>query len=241
MDESSIDGTQLRYARLAGFMYLVNYATAIVGTLIPLRIRGPGDFAERAERIVASEHLYRIALTTFTISWVIIVILAFSLYVALEPVNKRLAQLALLFEIGQAVVGGVTVIFSYAVLQLYTVTPRSGAFQDDQLQGLTAVLWSAAGSGFHISMTFLSLGSTIFFYLFYKSRYVPRPLAAWGMIASVVLLIVSLGALTFPEYARTLQYGWGVMGIAEVTTGFWLMIRGIRLQKAKQRMSGYHQ
>ncbi len=42
------------------------------------------------------------------------------------------------------------------------------------------------------------------------------------------MLIVSLGALTFPEYARTFQYGWAPMGIAEITTGFWLMIRGIR-------------
>jgi hypothetical protein len=41
-------------------------------------------------------------------------------------------------------------------------------------------------------------------------------------------LFVSLAMLLFPEHARTLQYGWGPMGIAELATAFWLMIVGIR-------------
>ena len=228
MDDTSPDRTQRFYARLAGFMYLFNYITSVFGALIPGRIRGSGAFAEQARRTIASEVLYRSALTSMAIGWVLIVFLAFSLYVTLKPVNRRLAQLALFLELSQASVGAVTVIFSFVVMGLYTSFQPTGSLQIDQLHSLARVVESASLSGFNISMTFLGLGSAIFFYLFYKSRYVPRLLAGWGVFASVVMLIVSLAMLMFPDNVRTLQYGWGPMGIAEIGTALWLTIVGIR-------------
>jgi Domain of unknown function (DUF4386) len=229
MHDTPIDSTQRFYARLAGFMYLLNYATSVFGSLTPDRIRGSGDFTEQARRVAASEFLYRTALTSMAIGWVLIVFLAFSLYVTLKPVNKRLAQLALLLELCQAAVGAVTVIFSFMLLGLYT-TP-SGSFQNDQLHALVRI-FSANFSGFNISMMFLGIGSAIFFYLFYKSRYIPRLLAAWGAFASVLMVLVSVAMILFPENARTLQMGWGPLGIAEIGTALWLTIVGIRQPRA---------
>jgi hypothetical protein len=229
MHDTPIDSTQRFYARLAGFMYLLNYATSVFGSLTPERITGSGDFAEKARRVVASEFLYRTALTSMAIGWVLIVFLAFFLYVTLKPVNKRLAQLALCLELGQASVGAVTVIFSFVLLGLYTAPP--GSFQNDQLQLLAHVV-SANFSGFNISMIFLAVGSAIFFYLFYKSRYIPRLLAGWGVFASVVMFVVSVAMFLFPENMRTLQLGWGPLGIAEIGTALWLTMVGIREPRA---------
>jgi Domain of unknown function (DUF4386) len=228
VNDTAIGGAQRAYARLAGFMYFANYVTAVFGTFMPARIRGSGDFSEQAQRILASEHVYRTALTSMAVSWILIVFLAFALYVTLAPVNKRVAQLALFLELGQACVGAVTVIFTFATLELYMLSQAAGPFQSEQLQALISAIADASGSGFQIAMTFLGVGSTLFFYLFYKSRYLPRPLAGLGVFGSVVMVMVSLATLVFPEYSRTLQYGWAPIGIAEVTTSFWLMIRGIR-------------
>ena len=232
MQDSPIDSTQRLYARLAGYMYLINYATSVFGAVMPDVIRGSGDFAEKSQRVQASELLYRSALTSMAIGWVLIVFLAFSLYVTLKPVNKRLAQLALFLELGQASVGAVTVIFSFAVLGFYT---GAGSVQGDQLELLARVVQGASGSGFNISMVFLAVGSTIFFYLFYKSRYIPRPLAAWGVFSSIVMLFVSLAMILFPEHIRTLQYGWGPMGITEIGTALWLVVVGIRAPSTPAR------
>jgi Domain of unknown function (DUF4386) len=224
-----LEPAQRTAARVAGFAYLFNYVTSVFAVLTLSRITGSGDFAEKARRVLASEHLYRTALASMAIGWIIIVILAFALYVTLEPVNKRLAQLALFFELGQSFVGAVTVVVSFAALRLYTLAQASGPFQNEQLQALVSVTRNASeNSGFNIAMIFLGLGSTLFFYLFYKSRYIPRALAAFGVFASVVMAMVSLAILIFPEYAGTIQYGWGPMGITEITTAFWLMIVGIR-------------
>lgn len=232
MHDSPIDSTQRFYARLAGFMYLINYATSVFGAVMPDVIKGSGDFAERAQRVHASALLYRSALTSMAIGWVLIVFLAFSLYITLKPVNKRLAQLALFLELGQASVGAVTVIFSFVVLGLYTA---AGPVQGDQLELLARVVDSASGSGFNISMVFLGVGSTIFFYLFYKSRYIPKLLALWGVFSSIVMLFVSLAMILFPEHIRTLQYGWGPMGITEIGTALWLVIVGIRAPSTPAR------
>jgi hypothetical protein len=231
MHDTPIDSTQRYYARLAGVMYLLNYAMSVFGSLTPDSIMGSGDFAEKARRVVASEFLYRTALTSMAIGWALIIFLAFSLYITLKPVNRRLSQLALLLEIGQASVGAVTVIFSFVTLGLYTAQP-TGTFQSSQLQSLARLVESANLTGFNISMTFLAVGSTIFFYLFYKSRYIPRALAAWGVFASVVMLVVSVAMILFPANIPALQYGWGPMGIAEVGTALWLTIVGIRQPRA---------
>jgi hypothetical protein len=209
-------------------MFLFNYAFSVFGTLTPAKIKGAGDFAERAQRALASEHLYRAALTSLTIGWVSIVVLAFALYVTLEPVNKRLAQLALLFRLGEAFILGATVIWSFATLRLYTSAPGVATFQNEQLQALVSVTGSATDSGFYIAWSFLAPGSILFFYLFYKSGYIPRALAALGVFAFVLMLLGNFVALIFPEHIRLVQIGWIPTGIAEIATAFWLAIVGIK-------------
>jgi hypothetical protein len=227
MQETVPDKTQLKYARLAGFMYFFNYLTSIFGVMVPLSIAGTGDFALKTQRVLAAETLYRTALVSMAIGWLLIVFLAYSLYVTLKSVNKRMAQLALSMELGQAVTGAVTVIFSFATLWLYTVAPAKATFQLNQLQTLVSLTQDAVGNGFQISMMFLSVGSTIFFYLFYKSGLFPRALAAFAVIASIWLFGVSVAVLIFPAFERMLMIAWAPMGIVEVSTALWLMIRGI--------------
>jgi hypothetical protein len=45
------------------------------------------------------------------------------------------------------------------------------------------------------------------------------------------------GSLIFPEHAATLQYGWAPMAIAEVTTGFWLMLFAVKTQAPNDQQS----
>jgi len=225
---AAVEPAQRTAAKAAGFLFLFNYAACVFGQLTPSMIKGSGDFAERAQRALASEHLYRSALVGMTIAWASIVLLSFALFVALEPVNRRLAQLALFFRLGEAFVGAVTVIVSFAVLRLYAAAGGVGPFQNEQVHELAKVAASVYDSGFLIAMMLLSPGSFLFFYLFYKSRYIPRALALLGVFGTVLFTLVNVGLLVFPEYAGTLQYGWGPMGVAEIATALWLLIGGIR-------------
>ena len=65
---------------------------------------------------------------------------------------------------------------------------------------------SARGLGFYIGFVFLGFGSTIFAYLLFKSRYIPRVLAAWGIFSSSLLAIGSLAVILFHGSRITLRW-----------------------------------
>ena len=79
-----------------------------------------------------------------------------------------------------------------------------------------------------IAFVFLGLGSTVFSYLWFKSRYIPRALAAWGIFSSLVLAIVSLAIMVFPGLAAVGLAYMMPMGIYEVGLGLWLLFKGLR-------------
>lgn len=232
MNARPIHSTQRIYARVAGFMFLFVLAAYLFALLTQSSIRGSGNLPDMSRRILAAEHLYRIALSSEAIAAFSTVILAFALYVTLEPVEKRLAQIALFCRLGEAVIFGVTSMLSFAALRLYAAAQASGPAQNGQLDTLVSLIQGAGESGVNIGAMFFAPASFLFFYLFYRSRYIPRSMAAFGVFASIIVLPVALGSLIFPEYAETVFYGWIPLIIAEIITGFWLMVVGIRPPQA---------
>lgn len=63
-------------------------------------------------------------------------------------------------------------------------TTRS-TFEADQLQGMIRLRLGAGFDAYYVGLLFWGLASTVCGYLWYKSNYIPRALAAWGVISSV--------------------------------------------------------
>src|SRR6266581_1974527 len=180
MEDSSTERTQRIYARVAGFLFLWLIITGLTGTLIISNIVGSGTFAETAKRIVASEHLYRVALSSELIETLGALLLAFALYVTLKPVDRLLAQFAMYWRLGESFIGGVGMIFGFARLGLYTS-------ETEQAQALVELTRNAGVAAYNIGAIFFSIGSILFYYLFFKSAYIPRILSASGVFASVIV------------------------------------------------------
>jgi hypothetical protein len=212
------------YARLAGFLFLWLIATLLTGSIVISRILGAGPFAEIAKRAAASERLYRLALSAELIESFSVVLLAFALYVTLKPVDAMLAQFAMYWRFGEAFIGAVSMIFGFVKLHLYTAAQPGGGMDPGHAQALLSAMRQVGFAAYNIGAIFFSFGSLLFFYLFYKSRYIPRPLSAIGVFASALVPVICFGTLIFPEHGGVLQYGWAPMAVAEVVTGFWLML-----------------
>ncbi len=232
IENTSMERTQRIYARVAGFVFLWLIITGLGGTLIISHIVGSGTFAETAKRVVASEHLYRVALALELIETLSAALLAFALYVTLKPVDTLLAQIAMYWRLGESFIGGVGMILGFLKLRLYTSPQSIGTLGADQSQALLGLARDAGFAVYNISAIFFSIGSILFCCLFFKSRYIPRILSAFGVFASVLVTIICFGSLIFPEHAGTLQYGWAPMAIAEVTIGIWLMLFAVKTQGA---------
>src|SRR4030095_14214732 len=69
------------------------------------------------------------------------------------------------------------------------------------LQGLMRLFMGLRGTGLYIGFVFLGTGSAIIAFLLFKSRYVPRVLAGWGIFASPLLALGSLATLLSPWFA----------------------------------------
>jgi len=95
--------------------------------------------------------------------------------------------------------------------------------------------------GFALSAAVSTLGSSIFFYLFLESHYIPRILALWGIFAALWFTAVGFLSLILPQYTAAAPYGFLPILLAELSTGLWLLIVGIKIpprQEAEGPASG---
>jgi NADH:ubiquinone oxidoreductase subunit K len=231
MTGSDTEKSQIRYARLAGVMYLFVDVAYGLGLFITARFVVPGNFAETAHRIMGSELLYRIGLSSGLIGSLCTVFLAMGLYVAVKPIDNNLALLALVFRLVEATLFGVQSIFSFFVLKLYIGADSMNAFGTNQLSVLVTSHSPGDSAGFNIGAIFFGMGSILFFYLFLKSTYIPKVLSALGLFTSMLVPIVCFASLMSPQHAKMMQLGWLPLALAEILVGLWLLFKGVNVRR----------
>ena len=230
MPSSDSHKSQIRYARLAGFMYLLVDAAYLAFVLITNRLRVPGDFTETVHRITGSELLYRIGLSSGLVTSLCIAFLAMGLYVAVKPLDSNLALLALVFRLLEATFVGGQAILGFVGLKLYTSADFLNAFDAKQLSMFVTLHSSADQVVFNSFAIPFGIGSILFFYLLFQSTYIPRFLSGLGLLGSVLVPIICFGSLVWPQHATALQLGWAPIALAEVLVGLWLVFKGVNLR-----------
>ncbi|MEO8585548.1 MAG: DUF4386 domain-containing protein [Acidobacteriota bacterium] len=218
---------QRGYARLAGICFLANYVLQGLGDWVTILARRGEPFAEKARYAAENYVLWRVSLLEVGLAWIVIGVLAFALYAVLEPVNKRLAQLALCLRLGASFVGAASMAFRVAGAQLYRASATEGAFTSGQLQALVSVMTRGGSEGIELAWIFQGAGSVLFFLLFLRSRYLPPALARLGIVASALVIAMSLAMFVYPQYIGSLKL-LGIPGLlGETATALWLLAKGL--------------
>lgn len=118
-------------------------------------------------------------------------------------------------------------LISFIVLLLLNNKGYSTLFELEQVQGLVGLFLNLRTAGLDIVLIFVGLGGTIFCYLFFKSKYVPRILSAWGIFTYLSMLILSFVSILLPNHPVMIEYVlYALGGVFEVIFGFWLLFRG---------------
>jgi hypothetical protein len=229
MTNHSAETSQNLYARIAGLAYLLIIIIALISTgFLDSNLIVPGDEAATATNIMAHDSLFRTSIALILFMYMIVVILSWALYVLLKPINKNLALLALLLRSAEAVLGSVTVLISFFVLGLLNGNGQSTVFESDQLQALVGLFLNVRTAGLDFVLVFVGLGGTVFCYLFYQSKYVPRILAGWGIITYVSMFLLGFISMLFPNHPQMVEIiPYALGGLFELLFGFWLLIKGI--------------
>jgi len=218
------------YARVAGCIYLGAMALGMFSQLFVLgRIIVPGDAAATAHNVVTSEALFRLGIVVDVVTFASDVVIGWAFYQLLKGVDEALALLGALFRVTDAAILAVTTFSALITLRLLSGAEYLQPLDVRELQVLARLFVSARGLGFDVGFVFLGCGSALFAYLLLVARYVPRPLAAWGVFASLTLALGSLAQILSAGFAaRAGMLHMLPMFFYEVPLGLWLLLRGVR-------------
>lgn len=231
MGPVTIEPSQRTAARIVGLAYLLALPPGVFAELFVLgRLIVHDDAAQTARNILAHERLFRLGIASNLGVFALDVVLITALYVTLRPVHRGLALLALLWRLIETMTLVSTTFNDFTVLRVLGGAAYLRAFGTEPLQALARLAISAHGATYNVGLFFAGLGSSVFCWLWFKSAYMPRLLAAWGVFASALMGACALTFIVFPEVANVVTIGYfgGPIFAFELTAGAWLLFRGIR-------------
>jgi Domain of unknown function (DUF4386) len=225
------DSIERRWARVVGFSYIFALAPAVFAEFyVSGRLMVSDNAIVTAQNIITHERLFRLGIASNLLVIATDVLLVTALYVVLERVNRRLALLATFFRLIETTILIVAVLNDFYVLRLLTGASSVTTVNSDQLAALARVSMGAHNSAYGVALLLFGFGSPVFCYLWLKSGYIPKPLAVWGLLASVWIGICSFIFIVFPELTKVITIGYygGPIFLFELTIGLWLLIKGLR-------------
>jgi hypothetical protein len=229
-------------AAIAGAAYLITSATAFWNLYVATTLTVRGDFARTAANIAANAQQFRVVILFELVSVFGCVVLNVALYELLAPVHRSLARLAAFWRLAESGVYGAITVHAVVVLSLLTADYAT-AFPPSQLHALVRAFRTAQSSGFSIAMIFLSLGSTVYVYLLFKSRYVPRAVSLLGLVMGPLGAAFFLCRIVQPVWVEAVAGVFRALPAAalavvamimspfvlfEVILGSWLLVKGVR-------------
>jgi hypothetical protein len=236
MTNQTSDSSLNKIARIAGSTFLI----VVIGytlswTFVYAKLIVAGNAAATANNIMANESLFRIGIMSDLMIAISTLILAWALYIMLKPINKNLALLALYLRLVEAILAVITVSFSFITLQILSGEANSTVIKPEQLQFIVGLFLNLHASSSTIPMVFTGTGSIIFFYLLFKSKYVPGILAGFGIFSYLSLLIYILVKILVAQPTSGMSnielicYLPSVL--FELIIGFWLLLKGVKVQQ----------
>src|SRR5207244_4545605 len=181
---SMIDNSQRKAARVAGFTYLFGLGAVVFANFgVHERLIVAGNAAQTARNIIAHERLFRLGIALDLIYCAGLLLLLTALYVILRPINRNLALLAASWSLVYALMLIFMTLNLFDVLRLLSGADYLRAFETERLQALARLSLRARFDEYYFGLLFYGMGSAVWSYLWFKSKYIPGALAAFGVIS----------------------------------------------------------
>jgi len=225
----SIDQSQRNAAKAVGIFYLVTNALAMFsefhvrGTLIDY-----SNVARTMANITAHERLFRLGLASELLTFACDLIIIVGLYVVLKPINRTIALLGFACRLVETAVVAIMTLTTFDVLRLLSDADYLRALEPSRLQAMVGLALSGHDAGYNVAFLFFGVGSTAFACLWFQSRYIPKALALWGVIGSILTGASTFAYALSPHLATVVEPACFIpIGTFELILGFWLVLRGL--------------
>jgi len=154
------------------------------------------------------------------------------LYPIYKKYNEALALGAVVFRGALEAVCYIAIVICWlSLLLLSQEFVKAGAPDDSYFQTMGTLLLGGAYWSEHILAIVFSIGALMIYYLFYKSRLVPRWLSGWGFVGGLLYLAAPLINLFNPQHPPlSVESGVGMLmiplAIQEMVFAIWLIVKG---------------
>ena len=227
-------------ARIAGVLYLFLIILGVFSLMyVPGKIIDWSNPEVTAENIIIFGSLFKAGFIANVLSNITWLFLAFAFRELFLPVNKKLADLIVIFVLAGTIIMCISALNQYAVMQLLSGKKYLDVFDTGQLHALSMFFIELYYGGDLIASIFFGLWLLPLGYLTYKSEYLPRILGVFLMIGCFGYLGEFFGRAFFPGYYSSgidnfiaLPADAGELGIC-----FWLLIRGVKSRSPDARKS----
>jgi len=216
-------------ARMAGFHYFMYFVTSIIANMFGRFIFV--DAPVTVNHIIAHESQFRIGLVISLFSVVFFLLAAWYLYVLLKPVNKNMALLFLLLNLGGFAIWCFSTLNLFAGLLLLSGAGYLKVFQPDQLQAQAMLFIAQRRNAAVIAQIPYGIWLFPLGYLVYKSGFLPKILGVLLIADCFGLLLYVCQRFLLPGYDVITYPSLLISFIAEISLTLWLLIKGVKNQE----------
>jgi hypothetical protein len=238
MTKTSIETSPQIYARLGGALYLIIIVLGIFAQVfVRDKIIVSGDAAATAANLTSMEMLWRIGIASEFLTVICTIILAMVYFFLLKPVSRELNLLAALFRITAIIVQTVSLVNLLTTLFPLANAAFTKAFTPDQLYALTNFAIRSHSYGYSVALLFTGLTFLVQRYFIFNSVYLPKTLGVLIQIAGMGYISNGFAIILFPGIANMVFLAIILpVLIGETSLSFWLLIKGVDLQKWNERV-----
>ncbi len=223
-------------ARVAGFLYLITF----IGGSFAIMTRAPfiisNDPSAAAEKILASESLFRLAFAADLIAAVGYLGVTALLYVLLKPVNRSLSLLAAFFSLTGIAIAEANLVNQFEPLLLLKGAPYASAMPPEQLRALALAALEQHMTGFATALVFFGFYCLSIGYLIIRSTFLPSLVGLLMMLAGISYLIMTFSRfLLLPLPDALSSYMMYPPLIGEGALMLWLLLIGVNAAKWEEQ------
>jgi hypothetical protein len=216
--------------KLLGLMFLVVIAIGILSGLplmsLNYSLTGPPvDVFATMTSFSENPSMVQLSIIGFLLESVAIVFLATLLYTNLKKQNTNLALWAFGLWIIEAVFLVMREVSAFCLLHVSQQFAGAGSQASSSFQTLGTLFYELMHFSYDVQMIFYTAGGFLFYYLFFKSKYIPKMLSLFGMVAATLGFFGEVYAIfghvvPLYVYLPILPF--------ELAIGFWLVFKGFK-------------
>ena len=219
-------------ARVAGWLYFVLTVLGVLNLMyIPSKLFVKGNAAATAQKILASESLFRFSIASSLVSVVVFIFLVLALYRLFKEVDQQLAALMMILVLVQVPIGFVDAVNQLAVLLLLHGADYLSVFDQPHREALAMLFLNLSGQMTIVTEIFWGLWLFPLGLLTFRSGFLPRFLGVWLIINGIAYIATSFIGLLTPQYLDFVSKVTFPALLGELAFMLWLVIRGARQEQ----------